>query len=126
VTPILSSSEYPPVVEEGRPAAAALSRSSYTLASGTMIVPPPFVISYCTPSVRSCSTMVFASVPLRPENSGVYAGFVIQKLSATTPRARTATPMIATVRCAMVNSRMVWARRRSAVLTWVGIRTASS
>ena len=91
-----------------------------------MIVPPPPVISYCTPSVRNCSTRVFASVPLRPEKSGLSWGRVAQNDSAAIPSASTANPMIAMVRWAMVNSRMVWVSRRSIELIGAGIRLASS
>ncbi len=56
---------------EGRPSPESLIRSAYTSFCGTMMVWPPSVSWYFTPSVLSLSTMAEASLPARLLKSGV-------------------------------------------------------
>ena len=90
------------------------------------MVAPPLESSYGTLLVRSCSTIVLASSPESPENSGVYDGLDTQLVSATIPSTSTATPMRAIVRWAAEKPPMLFRSRANDATMGAGIRPASA
>jgi hypothetical protein len=106
--------------------AASLIRSAYTALVGTITVDPPSASWYCTPSALSWSTTPEASVPDRPENSGVMVGLVVQAYSPNPATSTAAAAITANTRWARLNWWTVLVSRVTADWSAAGIRPASS